>query len=148
MTRTLFLTWQDPASRRWFPIGRLLSNSRKFMFVYTRGVLQAVKAGNFQPLAAFPDLNKVYTANELFPLFSNRLLPTSRPDYGNYLRWLGVSDLETDPVVILARSGGERATDTLQIHPCPEKLDNGSYTLLFLMHGIGHMPPESAMRVD
>lgn len=34
-------------------------------------------------------LEQVYESNDLFPLFKNRLLKESRPEYEAYLRWSG-----------------------------------------------------------
>jgi hypothetical protein len=36
------------------------------------------------------DLRKHYVSEILFPLFSNRLLDSSRPEYPDYVQWLGV----------------------------------------------------------
>jgi len=120
--RTLFLAWQDPKSRRWYPVGRLASSNQLYSFQYTKGAEQAAAAG-FQPLASFPELRTIYVSEHLFPLFTNRILPHSRPEYGDYLKWLSVPPSERDPVVILSRSGGQRVTDTLEVFPCPEETE-------------------------
>ena len=39
--RTLFLAWQDPVARRWFPVGRLEYSDGLYSFVYTKGAEQA-----------------------------------------------------------------------------------------------------------
>lgn len=144
--RTLFLAWQDPLARRWFPVGRLDYSGALYSFVYTKGAAQAHIEAGFQPLASFPDLHRFYVSEQLFPLFSNRLLPRSRPDYREYLQWLSVAESESDPVSILARSGGGRVTDTLEVFPCPEKNSQGEYEVHFLVHGLAHMPLASADR--
>jgi len=143
--RTLFLAWQDPVGRRWFPVGRLESFDGLYSFVYTRGAEQAIEAG-FQALPSFPELHTAYVSERLFPLFSNRLLPRSRPEYREYLQWLCVRESVSDPVAILARSGGSRVTDTLEVFPCPEKNEEGEYEVHFLVHGLSHMPDPSADR--
>jgi len=148
MRNTLFLAWQDPTRRRWLPIGRLTSNGRRYAFVYTRGALEAQNDAGFEPLSAFPVLDRVYTSSELFPLFTNRLVPRSRPEYTDYLRWLNVPPSEDDPVLILARSGGERITDTLEVFPCPERTSSAKYTITFLVHGIRHLPDDAIARVS
>ncbi|MEO8658974.1 MAG: DNA-binding protein [Bryobacteraceae bacterium] len=144
--RTLFLAWQDPVGRRWFPVGRLEHSDGLYSFVYTKGAEQArVKAG-FHALPSFPELQTVYVSEELFPLFSNRLLPRSRPEYRDYLEWLSVPESDADPVAILARSGGTRVTDTLEVFPCPEPNEQGEYQVHFLLHGLSHMPLHSVDR--
>ena len=146
MNRQGFLAWQDPERRSWYHIGRLQSKGRRFLFVYTHGALEANDTGRFAPLAAFPKLNTVYQSSMLFPIFANRLMPSSRPDYPDFLRWLNLGDAEPSPLAVLARSGGQRATDTLEVFPCPEKKPDGSYETRFFVHGLRHMPPESAQR--
>jgi len=95
---------------------------------------------------SFPELGTTYIAEHLFPLFSNRLLPSSRPEYRNYLGWLGVGDTERDPVTILARSGGRKATDTLELFPFPERNECGEYEIRFLVHGLNRVPDENVKR--
>ncbi|MEJ7618801.1 MAG: HIRAN domain-containing protein [Pyrinomonadaceae bacterium] len=146
--KTLFLAWQDPTSRRWFTIGRLTFDEKVYRFVYTRGIQAAQIESNFQPLLAFPDLHVEYESEELFPLFSNRLLPRSRPDYAEFVQWLSVPEHENDPMALLARSGGQRVTDALEVFPCPEPDAHGEYHLHFFVHGLSHMPPASLERAE
>lgn len=51
------------------------------------------------------DFSKTYTSNTLFPLFKNRLLDKSRPEYAEYLTWLGLSSESTtdmdEPIMAL-----------------------------------------------
>jgi hypothetical protein len=148
MNRTLFLAWQDPQKRRWHPIGRLTSNGRRFLFVYTRGALDAQQTGQFSPLSSFPDLRGVYQSSELFPLFTNRLMRASRPDYSKFLEWLSVPKATATPFAILARSGGQRVTDTLEVFPCPDELPEGNYETWFFLHGLSHVPNESITRAE
>ncbi|MGH9608918.1 MAG: HIRAN domain-containing protein [Bryobacteraceae bacterium] len=148
MTHTLFLAWQDPQRRQWYPIGRLSSTGGLFRFVYTHGALIAEQKGRFAPLAAFPDLRAVYQSDELFPLFANRLMRASRPDYPLLLKWLDIPEADAMPFTVLVRSGGQRVTDTLEVFPYPEKLPDDSYQICFFLHGLSHMPPESARRAE
>ncbi|MGA2596998.1 MAG: HIRAN domain-containing protein [Bryobacteraceae bacterium] len=144
--RTLFLAWQDPLGRRWFPVGSLEYFDGLYSFVYTKGAEQARVEAGFQTLPSFPELHTVYVSEELFPLFSNRMLPRSRPEYREYLQWLGVTETNNDPMAILARSGGRRVTDNLEVFACPEKNEQGDYEIHFLVHGLSHMPGSSADR--
>ena len=144
--RTLFLAWKDPLARRWFPVGRLEYIDGLYSFAYTKGAEQAQIEADFKPVPSFPELYTRYVSELLFPLFSNRLLPRSRPEYLKYLRWLSLPESERDPVAVLARSGGSRVTDTLEIFPLPEKDDNDQYQVYFLVHGLSHMPTASADR--
>ena len=91
--------------------------------------------------------DRIYTSSELFPLFSNRLMRRSRPDYQNYIQWLNIPQDEDDPIAILARSEGRKVTDTFEVFPYPEKSENGIYHLHFFVHGLRYMPPTSIEKV-
>ena len=92
-------------------------------------------------------LHYSYESEELFPIFKNRLLPKSRPEYSSYLNWLGFGEENVSELEELARSGGIRATDSLQLFPVPEKA-NGKYEVMFFSHGIRHLPPNYIERVN
>ena len=126
----------------------LSTDDATFRFVYTRGALTARSASSFVPLAAFPELFKAYESDRLFPLFSNRLLPSSRPEFPQFLRWLGLGDAPPAPLAILARSGGGRATDNLEVFPCPEPAKDGVYEARFFLRGLAHMAPVAVERAN
>ncbi len=144
---TLFLAWQEPQSRRWFPIGRLDFDGSEYHFVYTHGVKVAQEKAGFTTLHSFPDIDRVYSSPELFPMFSNRLMRRSRPDYKDYIKWLNIPQDKDDPIAILARSGGSKATDTFELFPCPESNENGCYHIHFFVHGIRYMPECSIQQI-
>lgn len=148
MTRTLFLAWEDPVEGRWYPIGRLTSDDRRYVFVYTGGVLDAQRTGRFRLLPAFPEFRRVYQSDALFPLFANRLLPASRPDFDNYLQWLNLGEADPAPLAILARTGGQRVTDNLEVFTSPERISGSMYETSFFLHGLNYLPKESSERVD
>ena len=85
--KSLFVAWRPPMPDRtgWRPVGRLEHDGGLYRFSYTRG---ALKPG-FRPFAQMDRLEHVYESVDLFPLFANRLLPKSRPEYEAYLRWSG-----------------------------------------------------------
>lgn len=143
--KALFVAWQEPESRRWFPVGRLTQENGEFKFVYTRG---AKEAKNFTPFGRMNNLDTAYVSDVLFPLFANRMLPKSRPEYREYLRWLGLGEEHYDELDILARSGGLRATDTLEIFPCPEPTEDMRYRVYFFSHGLRHLILENQARVN
>lgn len=144
MTSKIYLAWQDPETRGWFPVGQLSRDGEDFRFVYTKG---AKASERFQPFGRMRDLNAVYVGRELFPLFANRLLHKSRPEYRDFLSWLGVDEGSADELELLWRSGGERATDTLQVVACPEPSADGQYRVEFFSHGIRHLPQEARERI-
>ena len=139
----LYLAWQSPKTRRWFPIGQLTHDGNNYDFVYTHGVEQALTEKSFMLLHSCPELDRVYTSPELFPLFSNRLMRASRPDFVDYIESLNFPEGETHPITILSRSGGKKATDNFEVFPYPETKGNGLYEIHFFVRGLRYMPKES-----
>jgi hypothetical protein len=144
VTNRVFLAWRDPESRRWLPVGQLSRERDDFRFVYTKG---AEESERFVPFGRMTDLHAVYVANELFPLFSNRLMPRSRPEYRDFLVWLGLDPGDHDALELLGKSGGARATDALQVFPCPEPTPENNYVVEFFSHGIRHLPQSARERI-
>lgn len=144
MGNKLILAWRNPKDGRWVPVGLLQFKNNKYFFTYTVGAKQTK---DFVPFGLMNKFYNSYESEELFPIFKNRLLPKSRPEYSAYLNWLGfegdsVSDLEE-----LARSRGIRATDSLQLFPIPENV-TGKYEVTFFSHGIRHLPANYIERVN
>lgn len=145
--KTLFLAWQSPDSGSWFPIGRLTFNGKEYQFNYTNGVLEAKLKCGFQPLPSFPDFHNVYTSQKLFSLFSNRVMARSRPEYPEFVQWLNIPEHEHDPIALLARSGGKRATDKFEVFPCPEPDENGRYCIHFFADGLRYLSKSAIERI-
>jgi len=138
--RTVYLAWQDPFQKRWYPIGRLRREDAFFRFEYVQGALQASRDVGFEPIISFPDFGEIYLSEKLFPLFHNRLMAPSRPEYRDYLSWLDVSVQEAEPLLLLGRSGGHRATDSFRVFPVPEVTADHRYQTRFFVHGLSFMP--------
>jgi hypothetical protein len=133
----LFVNWQDDSSRRIFPVGRLVTlKDDGYEFAYIAAARDAEQFG-FAPFQAFPDLAQVYRAQELPAFFRNRLLQPGRPDYPQYLQELGLESATATPVEILARSGGRRVTDPLEVFA--ELVPAGDrFEAHFFVRGIRH----------
>jgi hypothetical protein len=147
--KTLFLAWQDPSTRAWFPVGKLThdDDGRLYHFVYLQGAIEAKNTAGFQPIISLPDFYQPYGSLELFPLFQNRLLRPSRPDYSAFIESLSLSIDQTDPIAILSRSGGRRQTDNFEVFPAPERNEVGQYQIHFFSHGLSHCPADAQQRV-
>ena len=135
----------DPDKGGWSPIGRLHFEDGTYRFVYTNG---ARTAQGFAPFSGMEDLEEVYESHELFPIFANRLLPKSRPEYEAYLRW---SDFDPanppDPIAVLGVTEGIRRTDMIELFPCPVPDELGCYLNKFFLHGLRYMPESTKERV-
>ena len=96
----LYIAWQDPQTRLWYTVGQLSRENDIYTFAYTRGALASPR---FKYLGRMRDLYKSYYSYELFPLFANRVLNSSRPEYPDYVRWLAMDPAtESDPMQLLA----------------------------------------------
>lgn len=153
---TLYVVWQDPVTSRYFPVGRLrrsgTATEEIYEFVYTKG-MDAARESGFEPFLSFPDGDKSYVSASLFPFFANRLLPSSREDYSDYIDQLGLSPATATAMEILARSGGRRITDSIELFAPPhiQKSTNGRghvLDYLFLVHGIRHMKECSQLQAE
>jgi hypothetical protein len=133
---TLYLAWKHP-DHGWWPVGCLSRQGSEYLFSYTHGARSAEEAG-FKPLSSFPDFDEVYASAQLFPMFQNRLLRRRRPDYEDFIEWLDLERGEADPLAILARSGGQRETDTFEVFPVPERTADGRFRSTFFVHGFRH----------
>lgn len=141
--KALFVAWQDMKTRNWAPVGRLTHEDGFYRFVYTRG---AEVFPEFRPFGVMQDMHSAYKSEELFPIFANRILAKNRPEYSDYLKWLGLSEARYDELEELARTGGLRATDTLELFPCPEPTAGESYEVYFFCRGQRHLHAENQER--
>ncbi len=145
MVKKLILAWRNPNQNgQWIPVGQLHSKNNKYIFEYTQG---AKGTAGFVPFGLMNKLHDSYESEDLFPIFRNRLLPKSRPEYSSYINWLGFGEEKVSELDELARSGGIRATDSLQLFPVPENT-NGMYDVMFFSHGIRHLPSNYIERVN
>ncbi|MDX2227512.1 MAG: DNA-binding protein [Verrucomicrobiae bacterium] len=152
--KSLFLAWQAPAdseqSRAWFPVGRLDADTVKphYRFRYTQGALNAQRNLGFAPLLAFPEFQKAYQSDDLFPLFKNRVISPKRTDFEEYIHWLDLDRGHADPVTILSVSGGERVTDNLEVFPKVTTDSEGYFHVRFFLHGLRHLGEKAIERAS
>ena len=148
MEKALFVAWRSggPTTGHWGPIGKLEHIDDGYRFIYTRG---ARTLDGFDPFPEMSDLTRVYESETLFPLFANRLLSASRPEFDAYLTWSGFDPATPpDPISILGVTQGLRATDAVELFPCPVPDAEGRYSAKFFLHGVRHMPDAARERVD
>jgi hypothetical protein len=136
----------DPKKGGWGPVGRLEHDDGVYRFVYTKG---ARTLPGFRPFHGMEDLNRIYESDDLFPIFKNRLLPESRPEYEAYLRWSGFDPNDPpDPISILGVTEGIRQTDSIELFPCPTPDVQGCYLNKFFLHGLRWMPEAARQRIN
>jgi hypothetical protein len=148
MSNALFVAWRsgDASHGSWGPVGRLEFDGRVFRFWYTQG---ARTQPGFRPFAGMSDLNQVYEAETLFPVFANRLLSPSRPEYEAFLVWGGFDpNNPPDPIALLSVTEGIRQTDSIEVFPCPVPDAGGCYVNKFFLHGVRWMPAAALERIS
>lgn len=141
---TLFVAWQQPDSREWIPVAKLEHNGSTYAFSYTQGIF---RAKDFRQFSGMQNVEAVYESPRLFPLFANRLISKSRPEFKDYLRWLGLSDMDEKPMAILALTGGIRGTDSIELFQPPEVSEQGQYHLEFFARSLSHLPQAAIDRI-
>jgi hypothetical protein len=147
MSNALYVAWRggSPESGTWSPVGKLEHVDGLYRFTYTQG---ARTLDAFSPFPGMTHLDRVYESEELFPLFANRLLSKSRPEYEAYLTWGGFDPNDPpDPLAILGVTEGIRQTDQLEVFPCPTPDADGCYLTKFFLHGLRWMPGPALERI-
>lgn len=144
MNNKLVLAWRNPVNRIWTPVAILEYTEGLYHFYYTNGA----KEKNFIPFGQMQEKTKVYMSEELFPIFKNRLLAKSRPEYKDYLDWLDIDFQYSNDLLELSRSRGIRATDQLQLFPIPTKEKDNLYKVSFFAHGISHIADSYVERLE
>jgi hypothetical protein len=137
---TLFVAWKQPDSGEWIPVAKLERRDNRYFFSYTRGVH---RAKSFQPFSRMDRLDAVYESSSIFPLFANRLISKSRPEFRDYLRWLGLKSMEDDTLSMLALTGGIRGTDSIELFQPPSISNTGKYSVEFFVRSLSHLPKEA-----
>lgn len=134
--RRVWLIWQEPDSRRLIKVGQLDERPNGgFTFKY---LPSARNEEGFVPLAQFPDVDQVYETTGLPAFFANRVMSPRRENYDDYVSWLGL-DAPAEPVEVLVRTGGGRATDTFHVVDDLTIGDAETVTSMFFASGVRHV---------
>lgn len=141
--KSVFLAWQDPKERNWHTVGRLSQDKDLFVFDYTLGA----RNESFIPFSGMEKLDMTYKSDRLFPLFANRVLNERRPEYKALLSWLGLSEDERSPLQVLARTGGIKSTDNLQIFPELDLSGSNPLELDFFVHGVRYVSESARQKI-
>lgn len=131
----VFLIWKDPVKRDNYIVGELSKNGQ-YEFKYTNQIKDAMKAG-YKPFISMDDINKTYTNDLLFPIFSSRLPDKKRRGINRILDKYGLD--EYNEYELLKRSGTRLPIDTLEfIDPIFEDDDNIEIKRDFYLSGVRH----------
>lgn len=136
--RVLRVVWQHPGTREFHEVGVLRFPAEAggdHTFQYC-----PLLPDGFRPFRSFPNTDGEYRSRALFPFFANRVMTARRADYPAHLAALGLTTHEATPAELLARTGGSRVTDTVQVVPEPTPTPDGGLQQPFLVSGIRHLP--------
>ena len=148
---TLYMAWQSPRSRRWYPVGRLVRQETEpaaYQFAYLQGAEQAKDEAGFFMAPGFARFNHAYTAPVIFSAFGNRIMNLGRPDRPEYLAMLGMDPNNWDAVAELSVSGGRLHSDSFEVFPEILPDGEGHFETRFILHGLRHTNAPSIERTE
>jgi hypothetical protein len=144
----LLVIWGEPAAGNRHVIGHLARFAGEFRFWYEDDLAKA-QARGFQMLPEFPEHRRVdgpYAGRYLFALFAERIPALTRRDAAAMMTAWGV-DHPDDQFEVLARSGGIRATDRLELAEYRALNDDLSQPLEFRIAGRRHIADAASLAV-
>ena len=107
----LYVVWKSYKDRRRHIVGELSKNGN-FQFRYNFENVKIAMDDGFSLLIAFPEVDKTYENDRLFPTFAARIPPKNRIDIDEILK---VYDMdEYDAFELLKKSGGRLPIDNLE----------------------------------
>jgi hypothetical protein len=147
----LFVIWGAPSDGWRHVIGHLIRerSAPPYRFWYERDLAAAMVQG-FRLLPAFPEQRTAaspYEARYLFATFADRVPPPQRADAPAMLASWGV-DHPDDQFEILAKSGGLRATDRIELAEYRDPADDLTSPLEFRIAGGKHVAPGARARLQ
>lgn len=135
---TLFITWQEPESRRIYPIARLMGLAGgAYELAYIQAVVAAESVG-FRGLPGFEDPKKVYVSAELPRLFDHRLPARGRHVAARDSSELIGEGLDAAPITILVPLAGGKS-ERLEAFAPPLPTPAGLYVGVFWVRGVGRI---------
>lgn len=139
--QTLLVVWQDEKSRSYYHIGTLSYYNDIYEFFYTskdsdKQLGGALKNG-YMIHPVFPNINKVYRSEKLFPSFSRRIPSSAREDFDEILVDLGLSK-NASRMDILRATRGRLGSDTYSFEQPLRIEENNKLQSRFFIHGMRH----------
>jgi len=139
----LLVLWQQPSTRAMLPVAILEFDGTTYRFRYIDG---ADGIEGFRALLGFPEFDRLYESQELFPLFQERVLDTSRSDFVSVIEGLALDPSLATPWEQLVHTGGTSEGDTIQVTPFPRATADG-WECMFLAAGLRYFQHKS-VRTD
>jgi hypothetical protein len=137
---SLFVTWQAPESRRFFPIARVIRRpDGQYEWAYVQAVAEAERHG-FAGLPGYEDLGRVVCTPEPPGLFAHRVpargrrrpAGTGQPQPAN-------DSFDPAPITLLVPLGSGKY-ERLEVFAPPLPGARGTYWGVFAARGVGRLP--------
>lgn len=138
----LLVAWQEPDSRRVFPVARVrLLPGGAYELAYVRAVTEA-RAHGFPGLPGFSDVEQVYVTPE-WPAFLEHRVARARPHVDEAGMAQGRQQLDPSPVLLAVPLGGG-ASMRLEVFAPPLPARGGRAWGVFSVRGVGRVPGSEA----
>jgi hypothetical protein len=140
IVRTLFVAWQDPESRRIFPVARLTRRrgSGEYELRYINAVRAAQPSG-FAGLPGFEQLEQTHVSAELPAIFRQRPAPRRRVASEPGAPELAGELLDATPITLFVRRPGREAPERLEAFAPPLPGPDGRRWGVFEARGVGRV---------
>lgn len=140
----LFLGCQVDADL-WVPVKKMIWVNGKYQTGYVCGVKDVIAAGSvWRHYFRSQDFEQIKTTHDIHCDYAPRM-PLDRPEEMPYnLPFLGLPADLADPIAYVARSGGYRETEDLDVFPEVEADPDGCYRFYFLLRKL-HLVDRSAI---
>lgn len=106
----LYLIWKNPQTRKRHIVGILKKND-KYEFQYSKEIRECQNEG-FDLLVSFPDIDRKYVSDKLFPEFLSRIPGQNRVNMDEILKKYKLKSY--DAFELLKSSGAKTSLDTLE----------------------------------
>jgi len=131
-SRRFAVAWRNTSRDLIAPVGVLDQDRLGYRFQYLRNVDQVP---DFRPFLGFPDFDRAYESQRLWPFFDLRVMDPKRPDYASYVARLGLPSTASR-LDVLSRSGGEQKGDSVSLAEEPHIAEDGATEATFLVRGV------------
>jgi len=141
LVRTLFVAWQDPESRRIFPVARLTrrrTGSGEYELRYINAVRAAQQRG-FAGLPGFEQLEETHVSAELPAIFRQRPEPRRRLASEPGAAELAGELLDATPITLFVRRPGHDKPERLEAFAPPLRSPDGRRWGVFEARGVGRV---------
>lgn len=134
--RRFAISWRNRSKRVITPVAVLDDfGPAEYQFQYLE---DAGRVEGFRPFIGFPNLESIYISQRLWPFFELRVMERKRPDFPEYVSWLGLK-VDASTLDILSRSGGGNKADNVQVVESPAVAGDGSTEAIFLARGVRYV---------